>query len=155
MEFIELDTTSKGTVKVLFGIGLAKSMGSISIHTPIGQVDFYIIPSDTLFLLCLKDMDRLQVTFDNLNNVLVTPTSRIKVIRRFGYAFMLWGKLFTTLLVQSFTLNPCYLTEPELRRLHKRFGHPAVGRLRDILERSGYNTDSSTLKRIIEFGSHC
>ena len=49
----------------------------------------------------------------------------------------------------------CHLTETELRQLHRRFGHPSVRRLKDLLDRAGHDADSSILKRIAEYCEHC
>jgi hypothetical protein len=38
------------------------------IDTLIGLIRFYIIPSKTLFLLSLADIDELKVYFNNLRN---------------------------------------------------------------------------------------
>jgi hypothetical protein len=36
------------------------------------------------------------------------------------------------------TLVYCYLIEPELRQLHRRFGHPLVQRLANLLSYLGH-----------------
>jgi len=42
-----------------FGIGIATSIKTADVVTPIGKIQFYIVHIDTPFLLCLVDMDRL------------------------------------------------------------------------------------------------
>jgi len=42
-----------------FGIGIATSIKTADVVTPIGKIQFYIIYTDTPFLLYLVDMDRL------------------------------------------------------------------------------------------------
>jgi hypothetical protein len=49
-----------GAINVQFGIGSSSSTPSI--NTPIGRVTFDAV---TLFLLCLRDMDRLGIYFDS------------------------------------------------------------------------------------------
>ena len=49
------------------------------------------------------------------------------MVRVFDYPFLVWGPT---------TIN--YLTEPELRQLHRQFGHPLVNRLVTILERASH-----------------
>jgi len=44
---------------VQFGIRIATSIKTTDIITPIGKIQFYIIYTDTPFLLCLVDIDRL------------------------------------------------------------------------------------------------
>ena len=48
-----------GAVNVQFGIGLTALIRLVTVKTPIGLVDFYIVKADTPFLLCLIDIDRL------------------------------------------------------------------------------------------------
>jgi hypothetical protein len=116
-------------VNVQFGIGSTSSIGSAKIVTPIGTIEFHIVKVDTPFLLCLADMDHLQVYFNNLKNLLITPRNAVPVVRRFSHPFLLWNTSLSTYLTTSFDQNPCYLTDVELRRLHRRFGHPSVERL--------------------------
>jgi len=65
------------------------SVGTIDVNSPIGKVQFYIIIADTPFLLCLVDMDRLYIKYDNLKDVIITYTKRVLVVRRFGHLFLL------------------------------------------------------------------
>ena len=100
-------------------------------------------------------MDNLQVYFNNLKNLLITPRDAVLVVRRYGHPFLLWGKFLSTYFTESFDLNPCYLTDVELKRLHRRFGHPSVERLARILDRSGHEVDSKTLKHLTQYCHHC
>src|SRR5271166_3243146 len=124
-----INTSKAGAINVQFGIGSTPSIGSITINTPIGNVEFHIVQADTPFLLCLADMDTLKVFYNNLNNVLVTPTKSVLVVRRFGHPFLLWEESLQSFITNSFDQNPCYLTATELRQLHRRFGHPSANRL--------------------------
>jgi hypothetical protein len=65
---IELDRSTKGSIKVKFGISTSFSLGSTIIDTLIGLIRFHIMPSKTLFLLSLADMDELKVYFNNFRN---------------------------------------------------------------------------------------
>ena len=46
----------------------------------------------------------------------------VLVIRRSGHSFLLWDASLQTVISDSFNYNPWFLTETELRRLHRRFG---------------------------------
>jgi hypothetical protein len=59
-------------VNVQFGIGSTSLIGLAKVTTLIGIIEFYIIKVDTLFLLCLVDIDYLQVYYNNLKNMLIT-----------------------------------------------------------------------------------
>ena len=85
---IVLDTSTFGQVKVTFGIGTATSIGSIVLKTTIGDNTFQVMPSDTPFLLCIKDMDSLGVVFDNIRNFLIKGDQKIPVVRKFGHPFL-------------------------------------------------------------------
>jgi hypothetical protein len=166
---VQLDKSIVGS-KIQFGIGSTSTMGTTELNTPLGQLIFHIVGVNTPFLLCLADLDRLGVYFNNLTNELVqklqkhlTTTilqtgmknpspitilqtdmkdvNRFPIIRRYGHAFLLWKipNQCQSLIVESLDENSCYLTEIELRRLHRRFGHPSARRLHEILHRSGYN----------------
>ncbi|KAM4067583.1 DUF1421 multi-domain protein [Hirsutella rhossiliensis] len=88
-----------------------------------------------LLLLCLADMDRLGIYFNNItdtincsNHCTNRPTS-IPVIRKWGHPWF-----FLTKDEESIS----FLTETEIRTLHRRFGHPAVPRLHHLLKQAGH-----------------
>jgi len=72
-----------------FSIRIATSIGTADIITHIGKIQFYIIYIDTPFLLYLADIDRLQIYYNNLRNVIITHTKKVLVVRRFGHPFLL------------------------------------------------------------------
>jgi hypothetical protein len=151
-----INTTKAGAINVQFGIGSTPSIGSIIVDMPVGQAEFHIVEADTPFLLCLKDMDTLGVYYNNLKDLLVAPSRTVPVVRRFGHPFILWDQALQSYISQSFESNPCYLTTTELRRLHRRFGHPSADRLYRVLERSGHDDiDKKALHRLNKFCAHC
>jgi hypothetical protein len=152
---VTLDETTKGQVTVQFGIGGDTSIGSAKVETPIGQVEFHVVLAKTPFLLSLGDMDKLGVYFNNLTNCIVTPKGDVPVVRRFGHSFLLWDTSLRSFITESFNCNPCFLTSVELRRLHRRFGHPSVGRLQNVLERAGHDVDRGTLEYLTKYCEHC
>ena len=152
---LEIDTSTRGQVTVQFGVGSATSIGTTNVYTPIGEVEFHVVEASTPFLLCLADMDRLQVYYNNTRDVLVTRDRKIPVVRKFGYAFLLCNSSLQTHLLESFDLNPCYLTETELQRIHRRFGHPSVERLQRVLDRAGHDTDKKALKHLTKYYHFC
>jgi hypothetical protein len=84
-----IDTDKAGAIHVQFGIRSILSIGSIIVDMPIGSAEFHIVKADTPFLLCLKDMDTLQIYYNNLKDLLVTLSTTIPVIRRFSHPFIL------------------------------------------------------------------
>jgi hypothetical protein len=67
----------------------------------IGAVTFHVVDAKIPFLLCLRDMDRLGVYVNNLENAIIIKNSdeRVLVVRRFGHIFLLWGEYFQQFLV--------------------------------------------------------
>ena len=156
---VVLHESNKGEVRIQFGIGSTSSVGSIDVRTPIGHIRFHVMPARIPFLLSLADMDRLGVYLDNLKNCLVTTAggvqAHIPVVRRFGHIFLVWNTSLQSFIQESFSYNPCFLTEAELRRLHRRFGHPSANRLYKVLQRSGHQTDLDTLDTLEYLSKYC
>jgi hypothetical protein len=128
----------------------------VKLQLPIGAVTFHIVDAKIPFLLCLRDMDRLKVYINNLENAMILKTGeRVPVVRRFGHIFLLWDSLFQQFLINSFDCNPCYLTHMELQRLHRRFGHPSVNKLQRVLERAGHEVEKDALEHLTKYCEQC
>jgi hypothetical protein len=56
---------------ICFSKGTAISLSIIRVQTPLGYITFYIIPINTLFLFCIRDIDKLGVKLNNLKNILI------------------------------------------------------------------------------------
>ena len=56
---------------ICFSKGTIISLGIIRVQTPIEDITFYIIPTNTPFLLYIKNIDRLGVKLNNLKNMLI------------------------------------------------------------------------------------
>ena len=152
---IQVNKTKAGAINVQFGIGSTSSIGSLLLDTPIGIIEFHVVEADTPFLLCLEDMDKLNVYFNNLENVVITSTKSVPMVRRFGHPFLLWDKSLQSFIANSFNNNPCFLTDTELRQLHRRFGHPSAEKLHKVLERSGHETDKKIIDNLTKYCTHC
>ncbi|KAK1446813.1 hypothetical protein CCUS01_02372, partial [Colletotrichum cuscutae] len=58
-----------GIIKISFGLGKEIIiLSTVEIKTYFGTITFYILFINTLFLLYLKDIDRLGIIFDNIKN---------------------------------------------------------------------------------------
>jgi hypothetical protein len=85
-----IDTGQEGAVKATFGIGLTTSISSITISTPIGQCEFYIVNANTPFLLSLAKMDAKKITLNNVQNKLTSKNGvSVSIVRRFGHLFLM------------------------------------------------------------------
>ncbi|KAF2025958.1 hypothetical protein EK21DRAFT_103538 [Setomelanomma holmii] len=111
---VKMDTSTAGKA----------SINTAQVSTDIRTINFEVLNAPTPFLLCLADMDRLKVYFNNTTDELVQ--SNIHIPRERATVF---------------------LTETELRRLYRRFGHLAVMRLAKLLKDAGHdNFEERTLK---------
>lgn len=151
----EINTSTAGAVNVQFGIGSTPSIGSIQVQLPVGRAEFHIVQADTPFLLCLADMDTLQVYYNNIKDQVITPSGTVPVVRRFGHPFILWSQALHAYITESLQSNTCYLTETELRRLHRRFGHPSANRLHRVLGHAGHEVEKKALHRLTRVCEHC
>lgn len=68
------------------------------------------------------------VKLDNLENVLIQGTTKVPVIRRWGHPWWTLDATETAIF---------HLSESEIRRLHRRFGHPSIARLTKLLKSAG------------------
>jgi hypothetical protein len=80
------------------------------------------------------------VYYDNIKDVIVHPNGSHPVVRSYGHPFIIWG-----------TPAISYLTEPELRQPHRRFGHPSVKRLAKVLNRAGHDSNYEAIQKINQF----
>ena len=154
MPSLKLDTTTAGGHRIAFGDNpQLPTLGTVGVKTPFGTISFAVVQANTPFLLCLNDMDKLRVFFDNTRDVLVHTNKLGKretypVVRKWGHPFFL--------LDMETTAASCHLTETELRQLHRRFGHPAADRLYKVLSRAGCDDiDEQAMQRINKFCHQC
>ena len=143
------DTPVKWTISnttIRFGKGRTQTLGSVNLMTPIGRIDFHVVPIDTPFLICLRDLQRLQIVYDTAQGQLFQQGRVLTLTQRGGHH---WLELPTD------TCQAYFLTEIELRRLHRRFGHPDAGRLASILDRAGQEFDLVAIKRLTDYCHHC
>ncbi len=58
-------------------------------------------------------------------------------------------------ITQSFNSYLCYLTDVELRQLHRRFDHSSIMKLHDLLERFDHDVEKAALKKLTKFCTFC
>jgi hypothetical protein len=66
---VTLDKRRAGEAQITFGIRGSLSLGTVNVKTPLGFMEFHVVPADVPFLLYLVNMDRLRATYDNLKDV--------------------------------------------------------------------------------------
>ena len=89
---VQVNKTKAGAVNVQFAIGFTSFIRSLLLDTSIGIIKFLIVEADTPFLLCFKNMDKLNVYFNKLENVLIRSTKSLPVVCRFGQLFLLYNQ---------------------------------------------------------------
>jgi hypothetical protein len=52
----------------------------IQVSTPLGNIIFYVLPTNTPFLYYLQDIDRIKVKLDNIQNMLVQGKKVVFII---------------------------------------------------------------------------
>ncbi len=155
----DLNSVKADAVNVQFGIESTPSVGSVTIDISFGLVEFHVIKTDTSFLLSLADMNRFKVYFNNIENILfmIIKNRDLSVIRRFGHEFLLWKNSYFlhSYITQFFEFNSCYLTDVELRQLHRRFDHSSITKLHDLLERFDHDVKKAVLEKLTKFCIFC
>jgi polyhydroxyalkanoate synthesis regulator phasin len=145
---IVLVRTGANDHTIRFGKGTADVKGTAVVHTPVGPITFHIVSANTPFLYCIQDMDKMNVRFDNLKNVLVQGKNIVPIVRKWGHPWML--------LHREQAIAQAHLTEMELKQLHRRFGHPSVRKLTQLLEKAGQDdVNTRTIEHLTKYCSHC
>lgn len=116
--------------------------------TPIEPAVFHIVPLHTPFLLCLQDIKNLGVYCNNLEKFLVQGEKLVPNVIKFGHPFLLLNQ---TEEIVAFS----HLTGSELRRLHRRFGHPSVQRLVNVLRRVGFDFENKLVEKLTRCFNQC
>jgi hypothetical protein len=89
------------------------------------------------------------VKLNNLGNVLVQGKKIVPIVRKWGHPWMLLNRT-------EETIAHCHLTFLELHQLHRRFRHPSVRRLVNLLEQAKLNDiDVKSVQRLTKFCKQC
>ena len=68
---VQLNKKTAGSAHFTFGIESDTSIRSVDLDTPLGLITFQIVLMNTLFLLCLADMDKHETFFNNITNQVI------------------------------------------------------------------------------------
>jgi hypothetical protein len=74
------NTFNTGAIKVKFRIGLILSVNSLKVQLLVRETVFYIIYTNTLFLISLRDLDFLNCYYNNLTDEVVTSILTVPVV---------------------------------------------------------------------------
>ncbi|UQC86661.1 uncharacterized protein CLUP02_12163, partial [Colletotrichum lupini] len=76
------NTSIASIIKISFSLGKEiVALGIVEIKTYFRIITFYILPVNTLFLLYLKDIDRLNIIFNNTKNR-ISSNKHFKIVER-------------------------------------------------------------------------
>ncbi|UQC89980.1 uncharacterized protein CLUP02_15511, partial [Colletotrichum lupini] len=76
------NTLTAGIIRISFGLSKEiVALSIIEVETYFGTITFYILPVNTLFLLYLKDIDRLGIIFNNTRNKIFS-SKHFEVVER-------------------------------------------------------------------------
>lgn len=112
---------------------------------PVSHIHFeftvHLIAEDIPLLPSLDNLDCLRVSYDVLINRLNYVPSRefAPITRHFGHPFVQWDET-----------KQCLFTETELRRVHKRFRHPASDKLFNLLQCTDETNANSETRKVLE-----
>ena len=81
IEDTSIDTKKARTINVQFDIEEISFIGSIMIIMPVSTAEFHVIWADTSFLLCLVDMNRLNIYLNNLTNKLIMKKNSVSIMK--------------------------------------------------------------------------
>ena len=106
-----LDKSTAGQAYIKFGSGEdVRSLGSIALETPISRITFYVLGITTPFLLCLANIDRLSVYFNNTTDTIISPGVSVPIFRKQGYLQFFFSKEENAI---------AFLTKAEIRTLYR------------------------------------
>jgi hypothetical protein len=119
---------------------------TIAVETPFGTIRFAVMLINTSFLLCLANMNRCGIYFNNINNTLVHNEKKHLIVRKWGHSWFLLNNA-------KIIAVHCHFIETKLRQLYRRFGYSAAERFCRVLARAGYeNINESVMAKI---GKYC
>ncbi|KAK1457347.1 hypothetical protein CCUS01_01815, partial [Colletotrichum cuscutae] len=76
------NTLIVGITRISFGLSKEiVALSIIKVKTYFGTITFYILPVNTLFLLYLKNIDRLGIIFNNMKNKIFS-NKYFKIVER-------------------------------------------------------------------------
>jgi hypothetical protein len=177
LQLISDVTLNKKTVEssIRFDIDDTLILEFVELNISLEIINFHIVEINISFLLCLDDLNRLKMYFNNLINEMIqkifdqiakdqnitnfqidSKIRRHSVIRRYDHAFLLWKISTYSLIAEFIEENSCHLIEIELRRLHRRFDHLSTRRLYEILMRSDHIiVEFKTIEQLNKYCHYC
>jgi hypothetical protein len=77
---IKINISIAGFYQIKFGAGEIILISIIYITTPISNIPFHVLLTNISFLLCLQDINKLGIQFDNIRNLFVRGNKILPII---------------------------------------------------------------------------
>lgn len=139
-------------INIQFDISFIFSIRLLLLDIYIKIIEFNIVEVDISFLLCFKDMDKLNIYFNNLENILIILEKLVLVIYYLNHQFLLRQKPFQLFIAYSFNKNFCFLIDTKLRQLYYYFIYL---KLHKILRCIRHKTDKKIIDNLIKNYIYC
>lgn len=101
-------------IKILLSMSFISYFKLLLLDILIKSIKFYIIKINTFFLLCHKNINKLNILFYNLKNIPIFLVKLILVVYYFSYLFFLKNKYFYLFIINFFNNNICFLINIKL-----------------------------------------
>ena len=86
----QLDVIFADSITVHFGIETAILIGKLTVDSFIDRIDFHVMKTDISFLLCLQDINRLEIYLNNLKDQIVLRNEfTVSIVRFHEYFFLI------------------------------------------------------------------
>lgn len=93
---MQLDKTTTTSGNFIFAISSTLSIESVHLDIALRFIIFHIVPLNTLFLICLADIDKLRVFVNNVTDQVIQshtytdPAQSYLIITKYDHIFLLW-----------------------------------------------------------------
>ena len=86
----QLNVVFVENIIIHFEIRTAASIGKLTINSFIDRIDFYVMQTNTPFLLCLQNINKLKIYLNNFKNqIVLRDGSTISIVRFYKHSFLI------------------------------------------------------------------
>ena len=86
----QLNIVSAGSIIAHFELGTTTSIEKLTVNSFIDRIDFYMMQTNTSFLLCFQNMNKLKIYLNNLKNQIVLRNKfTISIVRFHKHSFLI------------------------------------------------------------------
>ena len=86
----QLNVASAGNIIAHFEIKTTASIEKLTVDSSIDRIDFYVMQTNTPFLLCLQNINKLRIYLNNLKDqIVLRDESTISIVRFHEHFFLI------------------------------------------------------------------